>query len=58
VADLDGDGDLDVFAAIQPPKKGGSYVSADRVLLNDGSGNFRDSGQRLAEAGRRQPAWQ
>jgi hypothetical protein len=52
LGDLDGDGDLDVYAAIQPPKKGGSYVSADRVLLNDGSGYFRDSGQRLAEGGR------
>ena len=51
LGDLDGDGDLDVFAAIQPPKKGGSYASADRVLLNDGSGNFSDSGQRLAAAG-------
>jgi hypothetical protein len=50
LGDLDGDGDLDVFAAIQPPKAGGEYVPADRVLLNDGSGNFTDSGQRL-EAG-------
>ena len=50
LGDLDGDGDLDVFAAIQPAKQGGSYISADRVLLNDGRGNFYDSGQRLAEA--------
>ncbi|MEJ2599436.1 MAG: FG-GAP-like repeat-containing protein [Anaerolineales bacterium] len=46
VVDLDGDGDLDVYAASLPPR-GGDYDSADRVLLNDGSGNFVDSGQRL-----------
>jgi hypothetical protein len=46
VADLDGDGDLDVYAAMLPPKRI-RYDSADRVLLNDGSGNFVDSGQRL-----------
>ncbi len=50
LGDLDGDGDLDVFAAILPPKGGGSYDSADRVLLNDGRGSFVDSGQRLANA--------
>jgi large repetitive protein len=50
LGDLDGDGDLDIFAAIQPPRFG-RYGSGYRVLLNDGSGNFLDSGQRLAEAG-------
>jgi hypothetical protein len=50
LGDLDGDGDLDVFAAMLPPKVGGPYDSADRVLLNDGSGSFVDSGQRLANA--------
>jgi hypothetical protein len=48
LGDLDGDGDLDLYAASMPPKaKGASYDSADRVLLNDGSGIFVDSGQRL-----------
>jgi hypothetical protein len=46
LGDLDGDGDLDVYAASLPPK-GGDYDSSDRVLLNDGSGAFVDSGQRL-----------
>jgi hypothetical protein len=46
LGDLDGDGDLDIFAAVLPPK-GSSYEIVDRVLLNDGSGNFADSGQRL-----------
>jgi len=49
LGDLDGDGDLDVLAAILPPK-GAHYDSADRVLLNDGSGSFADSGQRLENA--------
>jgi uncharacterized protein (DUF2141 family) len=47
--DLDGDGDLDVLAAIGTPTLGGGSSLADRVLLNDGLGNFSDSGQRLGE---------
>jgi len=46
LGDLDGDGDLDVYAASLPPK-GENYDSTDRILLNDGSGAFVDSGQRL-----------
>jgi len=40
LADLDGDGDLDAFAA--------NYNNqANKVWLNDGAGNFSDSGQNL-----------
>jgi len=46
LGDLDGDGDLDVYAASLPPKRG-TYDPSDRILLNDGSGDFVDSGQRL-----------
>ena len=49
--DLDGDGDLDLFAVgLNLPKDRGPG-QADRVLLNDGAGRFSDSGQRL-EAGK------
>ena len=46
LGDLDGDGDLDTYAAVLPPK-GGDYDFADRILVNNGSGSFVDSGQRL-----------
>lgn len=49
LGDLDGDGDLDVFAAIGTPTLGRSGSPADWILINDGSGNFTDSGQRLGE---------
>lgn len=49
LGDLDGDGSLDVFAALLSPKPGIEGDPADRILLNDGDGNFRDSGQRLGD---------
>jgi len=49
LGDLDGDGDLDLFAAVIAPRQGRNRDPADRVLFNDGSGNFTDSGQRLGE---------
>jgi hypothetical protein len=69
LGDLDGDGDLDVFAATccgeiiggGPDSAGGPDISgeggaqqtllaANVVWLNDGQGNFSDSGQRLGSA--------
>jgi hypothetical protein len=45
LADLDVDGDLDAFLA----NGRNEAPEPNTVLLNDGSGNFRDSGQRLGE---------
>ena len=42
LGDLDGDGDLDAFIA-----NGQSPGEGNRVQINDGSGNFTDSGQSL-----------
>jgi hypothetical protein len=49
LGDLDGDGDLDVFAAVLAPRLGGESGHPDLVLLNDGQGNFIDSGQWLGD---------
>jgi hypothetical protein len=45
--DLDGDGDLDAYLA-NGHQRGGN--DADRVWLNDGTGKFTDSGQRLGQS--------
>jgi hypothetical protein len=50
LGDLDGDGSLDVFAAVLAPRRGSESGHPDLVLLNDGLGNLRDSGQRLGAA--------
>jgi hypothetical protein len=47
LSDLDGDGDLDVFAAHRGPDDPWSGPAA--VWLNDGAANFNDSGQRLGD---------
>jgi len=49
LGDLDGNGSLDVFAAVKAPKPGRASLPADLVLLNNGSGGFIDSGQRLGD---------
>jgi len=50
LGDLDGDGDLDLFAAVIAPPEGRNRDPADRVLVNDGSGGFTDPGQRLGDS--------
>ena len=49
LGDLDGDGDLDLFAAVLSPKVDSGGEPGGRVMLNDGAGHFTDSGQRLGE---------
>lgn len=48
LGDADNDGDLDAFVA-NTTGGGGGASGADRVWLNDGSGNFSDSAQKLGE---------
>lgn len=55
LGDVDGDGDLDAYSA----NFGSANVSlsGDRLYLNDGSGNFRDTGQLLGNHESRHPAF-
>lgn len=46
LADLDGDGDLDAFLA----NGRNESPEPNSVLLNDGKGNFQDSGQKLGQS--------
>ena len=46
VADLDGDGDLDVFI---PCASAGDHPMPSRIYLNDGTGRLGDSGQDLGD---------
>jgi hypothetical protein len=45
--DLDGDGDLDLFAVASPTEAKSMDGSTGLLLLNDGTGSFSDSGQRF-----------
>ncbi len=62
LGDLDGDGDLDAYigtccGAIADSDAGPRWMpAADLVWLNDGAGNFSDSGQRLGTQGTMQAA--
>jgi hypothetical protein len=49
LGDLNGDGSLDLYAAVITPSGGRNGDPADRILFGDGLGNFVDSGQRLGE---------
>lgn len=49
LGDLDGDGDLDAFVANELVTSEPSITRGNTVWLNDGKGNFTDSGQLLGD---------
>jgi len=50
LGDLDGDGDLDIFAAVGKPTMGNIRSLADLILLNDGTGRLEPLDLPLAHA--------
>jgi hypothetical protein len=51
LGDLDGDGDLDIFAAVGAPTLGTAPAAGSRLLLNDGTGRFSPAGAALGGPG-------
>ncbi len=50
LGDVDGDGDVDVFAAVGKPTMGTADSIGDLILLNDGTGRLTASEQRLGDS--------
>lgn len=50
VGDLNGNGSLDIFAAVRAPRRDMENGQPDLILFNDGKGSLVDSGQRLGNA--------
>jgi hypothetical protein len=50
LGDLNGDGSLDMYAAMLSPEDAIPAGAADRILFNDGAGGLTDSGQRLGDS--------
>jgi hypothetical protein len=50
VGDLNGNGSLDIFAAVRAPRRDLENGQPDLILFNDGMGSLVDSGQQLGNA--------
>jgi len=50
LADLDGDFDLDVYVGNTAGESSGGPGAENTIWLNDGNGNFTDTGQRLGDS--------